>query len=47
MTFHNIIDNKLHQVVTESKVIPERMEISDDHKWNLTDIYENDEEWEV
>jgi oligoendopeptidase F len=46
MTFHNIIDNKLHQVVTESKVIPERMEISDDHKWNLTDIYENDEEWE-
>lgn len=46
MSFHNIIDNKLHQVVTESKVIPERVEIGDDHKWNLTDIYKTDQEWE-
>jgi oligoendopeptidase F len=46
MTFHNIIDNKLHQVDTESKVIPERVDISYDHKWNLSDIYKDDEEWE-
>jgi len=46
MSFHNLIDNKLYQVVTESKVIPERVEIGDDHKWNLTDIYKTDQEWE-
>ena len=41
-----MFDHKLHQVATESKVIPERKDITDNYKWNLTDIYKNDEEWE-
>ncbi len=39
-------DNKFYQVATESKVIPEREEISQEYKWNLTDIFKSDEEWE-
>jgi oligoendopeptidase F len=38
--------NKFYQVETESKVIPERDEINQEYKWNLTDIFQNDEEWE-
>jgi oligoendopeptidase F len=38
--------NKFYQVETESKVIPERDEINQKYKWNLTDIFHNDEEWE-
>ena len=41
-----MFDKKLHQVTTESKVIPERKDITDNYKWNLTDIYKNDEDWE-
>jgi oligoendopeptidase F len=39
-------DNKFYQVATESKVLPEREEISQEYKWNLTDIFKSDEEWE-
>jgi len=38
--------NKFYQVETESKVIPERDEINQKYRWNLTDIFHNDEEWE-
>jgi len=40
-------DNKFYQVATESKTIPERVEISQEYKWNLADILKNDEEWEI
>jgi oligoendopeptidase F len=40
-------DNKFYQVATESTVIPERDEISQNYKWNLTDIFKDDEEWET
>ena len=40
-------NNKFYQVATESKVIPERQDISQDYKWNLTDIFKSDEEWEI
>lgn len=40
-------DNKFYQVATESKVLPEREEISQEYKWNLTDIFKSDEEWEA
>jgi oligoendopeptidase F len=40
-------DNKFYQVATESKVLPEREEISQEYKWNLTDIFKSDEEWET
>jgi len=39
-------NNKFYQVVTENKVIPEREEINQEYKWDLTHIYQNDEEWE-
>ncbi len=38
---------KLEQVEVVSRSIPERTEINEKHKWNLTDIFRNDEEWEV
>jgi len=41
-----MIDNKLYQVAVDTKVIPERKEISDNYKWNLIDIYANDAEWD-
>ena len=39
-------NNKFYQVATENKVIPEREEINQEYKWDLTHIYQNDEEWE-
>jgi len=39
-------DNKFYQLATESKVIPDREEISQQYKWNLKDIFTSDEEWE-
>lgn len=38
---------KLEQVEVVSRSIPERTEINEKHKWNLTDIFRNDDEWEV
>lgn len=46
MNFHNIIDNKFYQVSTENAIIPAREEIDVKYKWDLTDIYKDDEEWE-
>ena len=46
MNFYNMFDQKLHQVAAKSKVIPERKDITENYKWNLTDIYKIDEEWE-
>ena len=40
-------DNKFYQAATESKVLPEREEISKEYKWNLTDIFKSDAEWEI
>jgi len=39
--------NKFYQVATESKLIPERVEINQDYKWDLTHIFKNDQEWEA
>jgi len=39
-------DKKFEQVEVASRNIPERTEINDEHKWNLSDIFRNDEEWE-
>jgi oligoendopeptidase F len=40
-------ENKMYQVAVESKVIPEREEINQEYKWDLTHIFQNDEEWET
>ncbi len=40
-------ENKIHQATVESKTIPERGDISPNYKWNLEDIYQSDEEWEL
>ena len=39
-------ENKLNMVAAESKAIPEREEINQEYKWDLTHIFLNDEEWE-
>jgi oligoendopeptidase F len=39
-------DKKFEQVEVASRNIPERTEINDEYKWNLTDIFKEDEEWE-
>ena len=39
-------DNKFYQVAMASKSVPERTEISEKYKWDLTDIFKSDEEWE-
>jgi len=39
-------NSKFYQIAEENRVIPERQEIDENYKWNLTDIYNNDEEWE-
>ena len=39
-------ENKFYQVAVESKVIPEREGINQEYKWDLTDIFQNDEKWE-
>ncbi len=39
-------DKKFEQVEVASRNIPERTEINDEHKWNLSDIFRNDEDWE-
>jgi len=39
-------ENKLNQVSAESKVIPKREEINQEYKWDLTQIFRDDEEWE-
>lgn len=39
-------DNKFYQVAVANKSIPERTEISEKYKWNLTDIFNSDDEWE-
>jgi len=41
-----IYAKKLRQVEVVNRTIPERTEISDDHKWNLSDIFKSDEKWE-
>ena len=40
-------NNKFYQVAIESKIIPERKDITDNYKWDLSDIYKNVEEWET
>jgi oligoendopeptidase F len=39
-------ENKLYQAAAESKVIPKREEINQEYKWDLTQIFRDDEEWE-
>jgi len=39
--------NKFYQVETETKVIPERDEINPVYKWDLTQIFKSDDDWEV
>ena len=39
-------DKKFEQVEVAIRNIPERTEISDKYKWNLIDIFRNDEDWE-
>jgi oligoendopeptidase F len=39
-------ENNSHISEKESNVIPERSKIKDDYKWNLTDIFPTDEDWE-
>ena len=39
-------DNKFDQVEVASRSIPARMEIEEKYKWNLTDIFKSDDEWE-
>lgn len=39
-------DKKFEQVEVASRNIPERTEITKEYKWNLTDIFQNDEDWE-
>ena len=33
--------------MSDSKAIPQRSDIEEQHKWNLADLYENDEAWEA
>jgi len=33
--------------MSDSKAIPQRADIEEQHKWNLADLYENDEAWEA
>lgn len=46
MNFNKSVQNKLYQVSTDNQTIPERKDINEESKWNLNDIYKNDEEWE-
>ena len=46
MIFRKSIQNKLYHVAAEGQSIPERKDIDENSKWNLNDIYRNDEEWE-
>ena len=39
--------NKFYQVETETKVIPERHEIITVYKWDLTQIFKSDDDWET
>ncbi|MDH3267625.1 MAG: oligoendopeptidase F [Ignavibacteria bacterium] len=39
-------EKKFEQVEVAGLNIPERTEINDEYKWNLTDIFRDDEEWE-
>ena len=39
-------NNKFEQAEIAGRNIPERTKISEDYKWNLSDIFNNDEEWE-
>jgi len=39
-------NKKLNQAEVASRNIPERTEIDEKFKWNLSDIYKNDEDWE-
>lgn len=39
--------NKFYQVETETKVIPERHEINTVYKWDLTQIFKSDDDWET
>ena len=39
-------DKKFEQVEVASRNIPERTEINVEYKWNLTDIFQDDGEWE-
>ena len=38
--------NKFYHISEENRVIPERKNIGENYKWNLTDIYNNDDGWE-
>ena len=39
-------ESKFYITETENKVIPERIEIKEDYKWDLTHIFPTDEYWE-
>ncbi len=41
-----MFNNKFHHVSTETAIIPERQDIDDKYKWDLTAIYKTDDEWE-
>jgi len=38
---------KLMQLEVASRSIPERKEISEDYKWDLSDIFKSDDDWEL
>lgn len=40
-------NNKFYQLETETKIIPERDEISTIYKWDLTQIFKSDDDWET
>lgn len=40
-------NKKLRQVEVASRTIPERKELAEEYKWNLSDIFKNDDEWEA
>ena len=42
----NVIHKKLFNHTSETASIPTREEIHEKYKWNLGDIYKNDDEWE-
>lgn len=43
----NMSNNKFYQLETETKIIPERDEISTIYKWDLTQIFKSDDDWET
>ncbi|MBV6419114.1 MAG: Oligoendopeptidase F, plasmid [Ignavibacteriaceae bacterium] len=39
-------ERKYYQIVAQSKAIPERENVNQNYKWDLTDIFGSDDEWE-